>query len=206
MARRRRCIWPGGCYHLMNRGNDRRTIFHGAGDYHEFMHLIDEAHELVPLPILALCLMPNHFHVVARPERVGDVSRWMKWLLTTHASRFHWRNATTGHVWQGRFKSFPVEPGLHLLAVMRYVDRNPVRANLIRRSIDWPWSSAAVRLHAGPAAWLAPLPDYQPPDWSAWVDGTDESDDLLERLRTSVNEQRPFGALDWTINCALTGV
>lgn len=190
----------------MNRGNDRRTVFQGAGDYGEFMRLIDEAHELVPLPVLAFCLMPNHFHVVARPARIGDVSCWMKWLLTTHATRFHLRNSTTGHVWQGRFKSFPVEPGLHLLTVLRYVERNPVRACLVRRSIDWPWSSAAVRLHQEPAGWLAALPEYRPPHWSAWVDEIDEPDDLLERLRTSVNEQRPFGTLDWTINSALTGV
>jgi putative transposase len=87
MGRPRR-VMPGGyCYHVLSRGNGRQEVFHKAGDYEAFVRLFDAAHEIVPMRILAYCLMPNHFHLVLWPVGDGDVSRWMQWLLTTGRKR-----------------------------------------------------------------------------------------------------------------------
>ena len=94
--------------------------------------------------LLAWCLMPNHFHLVLWPHGDGDLSRWMQWLLTSHVRRYHRHYHGSGHVWQGRFKAFPIEEDEHLWTVLRYVERNALRANLVRRAEDWPWSSAAA--------------------------------------------------------------
>jgi putative transposase len=77
--------------------------------------------------------MPNHFHLVLWPRGDGDLSRWMQWLLTSHVRRYHRHYGGSGHVWQGRFKAFPVQKDRHLLIALRYVERNPVRAGLVER-------------------------------------------------------------------------
>src|SRR5271165_906685 len=85
--------------------------------------------------------MTNHFHLVLWPRADGDLSRWMHWLLTTHVRRYlrHYRHS--GHVWQARFKAFPIQQDEHFLTVVRYVERNPLRAGLVERAQDWRWSS-----------------------------------------------------------------
>jgi len=94
-----------------------------AAEFSAFLTLIAQAQARVELPMLAACLMPNHFHLVVSPRRTNDISRWMQWLLTTHSHRHHLQHGTTGRVWQGRFKAFPIEQDRHLLTVMRYVER-----------------------------------------------------------------------------------
>lgn len=196
MARSRRFLFSGGCYHVINRGNNRATLFRSAADYERFMALVEQSQERRPLRMLAFALMPNHFHMVVVPDHRDDVGRWMHWLLTTHASRHHLAHQTSGHVWQGRFKAFPVERGPHLLTVLRYVERNPVRAGLVRRSIDWPWCSAAWRLM--PRARIALDQDYAsiPDDWAAQLDRP-EADYELDGIRACVNRQQPFGTDEW---------
>ena len=87
--------------------------------------------------VLSYCLMPNHFHLVLFPFEDGDLSRWMQWLTTCHVHRYHKHYHLTGHVWQGRFKALPIQRDPHLLAVLRYVERNPVRAGLVHRAEGW---------------------------------------------------------------------
>jgi putative transposase len=84
--------------------------------------------------LLAVCLMPNHFHLVVSQHCARDISRWMQRLLTTHTHRHHLRHGTSGRVWQGRFKAFPIKQDDHLLTVMRYVERNASRAGLVNRA------------------------------------------------------------------------
>ena len=86
--------------------------------------------------------MHNHFHLVLWPERDGDLPRFMQWVTTCHVRRYHRHYKGSGHVWQGRFKSFICQPDHHLLTVLRYVERNPVRAGMVRRAQDWRFSSA----------------------------------------------------------------
>jgi len=91
---------------------------------------METARERVAIEIFAWCLMPNHLHLVVRPKENGDLARWMHWLLTSHVQRHRSRYKTTGRIWQGRYKAFPIQEDRHLLTVLRYVERNPVRAGL----------------------------------------------------------------------------
>ena len=128
-------------YHAMNRGNGREAVFHKDEDYAEFVEAMVDARTRLPVDVLGYCLMPNHFHLVLRPKADGDLGRWMQWLLTAHARRYHRHHGTSGHLWRGRFKAFPIQDDDHLVAVLRYVERNPVRAELVARAEDWAWSS-----------------------------------------------------------------
>ncbi len=96
-------------YHVINRGNAKMCVFHDDDDYDAFLDLIHRACQRLPLRVLAYCLMPNHFHLVLWPHNDRDLGRWMQWLLTSHVRRYHSRRGTSGHVWQGRFKAFPIQ-------------------------------------------------------------------------------------------------
>src|SRR5436309_15440529 len=126
---------PGGyCYHALNRGNRRAEVFHTDDDYDAFVGLLADAVARFPVRLLAFCLMPNHIHLALWPPGDQDLSPYMHWLSTTHAGRYQKRYRTIGHVWQGRFRAFPIQEDDHLVAVMRYIDRNPQRASLGGRS------------------------------------------------------------------------
>jgi putative transposase len=196
MPRTARAIVADYCYHLINRGNKKATIFHERADYEQFLALIARAQERVAVPILAACLMPNHIHLVVRPARADDLSRWTHWAFTTHVRWYHAKYATTGRVWQGRFKAFAVQHDHHLLTVMRYVERNALRANLVERAEDWHWGSLAWRrTQVSPLVLTlppVPLPSY----WRQLVNEPQSAVELAE-IRTCVNRQRPFGEADW---------
>ena len=141
MPRTARASVGGVVYHVMNRGNARAEVFHQPEDYDAFVGLLDDGHQRLPMRVLAWCLMPNHFHLVLWPHHDGDLSRWMQWLLTAHVRRYHRHYETSGHVWQGRFKAFPIQQDDHLLTVLRYVERNPLQAGLVERAEARRWSS-----------------------------------------------------------------
>lgn len=190
------------CYHVLNRGNARMTVFHKDEDYAAFLRLLGEANDRVRMRLLAFCLMPNHFHLVAWPRKGGDLSRWMQWLLTAHVRRYHRHYKSSGHVWQGRFKAFPIQSDDHLLTAMRYVERNPVRANSIRvrKAESWPWSSAAplpqeATTGDAPLA-VHPGPVPRPANWLKWVNQPQTQEELAA-LRRSVDRGQPFGAEAW---------
>lgn len=188
---------PGGHYHLMNRGNNRATVFHDADDYRRFLGLMAEAQERRPLRLLAACLMPNHFHLVAAQMGGGDLSRWMQWLLTSHTHAHHGRMRSSGRLWQGRFKAFPIQHDGHLVAVIRYVERNALRAGLVARAEDWPWGSLAWRLGTASGPALAAPPCPLPAHWPDIVNRPQSADELAA-LRACANRQRPYGSDAWT--------
>jgi putative transposase len=144
-----------------------------------------------------MCSCPNHFHLVLWPRGGGDLSRWMQWLLTSHVRRYHRHYKGSGHVWQGRFKAFPIEQDEHLLTVLRYVERNPLRANLARRAEEWEWSSLAWRRRGRRPALLSPWPVPCPRNWVAHVNAP-QSDAELAALRRSLARGAPFGGERWT--------
>ena len=184
------------CYHVINRGNARSPVFHDSSDYQAFVRLIAEACTRLPLDVLAACLMPNHIHLVLQPYGNMDLSRWMQWLLTAHVRRYHRRYGSSGHVWQGRFKAFPVQHDAHLLQVMRYVERNALRSNLVDRAEDWFWGSLAWRNTGHPPSFLASPPVAIPDDWLVRVNEP-ESEHELAAFRSSVNRGTPFGDTLW---------
>ena len=115
---------------MLNRGNRREVVFHKPADYDAFVTAMADAQARLPVEILGYCLMPNHFHLVIRTHADGDMGRWVQWLLMAHARRYQRHYRTTGHIWQGRFKAFPVQDDDHLLGVLRYVERNALRTGL----------------------------------------------------------------------------
>ncbi len=197
MPRTARASVGGVCYHAINRGNNRREVFLKEGDYLAFLKAIAHACIEIPMPVLAYCLMPNHFHFVLRPHADGDLGRWMHWVLNTHVRRYHKHYGSSGHLWQGRFKAFPIQEDEYLLTVMRYAERNPVRAKLVRRAENWPWSSAHCWLPgAERPIWLATGPVERGPDWLARVNAALTASELAA-VRASVVRGAPHGEEKW---------
>jgi putative transposase len=190
------------CYHVLNRGNGRAEVFHKADDYEAFLGMIAEATGRIPMRVLAYCLMPNHFHLVVRPCGDGDLSRWMQWLLTTHVRRYRRHYGSSGHVWQGRFKAFPCQDDGHLLTVLRYVERNALRAGLVARAEDWPHGSLhAARTAAVPVS-LEPIPEK--PARASWIKRVNRpmGEAELAAIRRCVVRGAPFGETDWSARTA----
>jgi len=128
-------------YHVINRGNGRQEVFHKDKDYEAFMKLIKEAKERYPVKLFGYSLMPNHFHMAVKPEKGEELSKWMQWLMTSHVRRYHRHYGSSGHVWQGRYKSFMIQEDSHLQMAMRYIEGKPVRAKLVQSAREWQWSS-----------------------------------------------------------------
>ena len=188
---------PGGiCYHVINRGNLRARVFHDDSDYRRFLALMAKAGERVQMRILGFCLMPNHFHLVLWPFRDGDLGCWMQWLMTSQVRRHHKIHQTEGHLWQGRYKSFPIQQDGHLLTVLRYVERNPLRAGLVPQAQDWPWSSLHRWQGQESPVPLTPGPVPRPANWRELVN-REEPTSTLEALRRSVNRGLPWGREEW---------
>lgn len=196
-------------YHVLNRGNGRQEIFHKDRDYEAFINLMRQAKERYSVKIFAYCLMPNHFHMVLMPDKGEELSKWMQWLMTSHVRRYHRHYGSSGHIWQGRFKSFIIQRDEHLLMVLRYVEGNPVRAGLVESAKGWLWSSHNVRvvregrsLSSKETVSLGHLIDDLPIEIpEAWDKYVDEllTDKELERLKQSVNRQTPYGQTEWQI-------
>jgi len=166
-----------------------------------FLKAMSHACIEIPMPVLGYCLMPNHFHMVLLPKNDGDLSHWMHWVQNTHVRRYHQHYHRSGHIWQGRFKHFPIESDEHLLTVLRYVERNPLRANLVTCAEEWLWSSARHWTKAGQEAadrpsFLEVGPVARPRDWLAWVNQAVTAGEL-EALRRSVTRGMPFGSPNW---------
>jgi putative transposase len=196
MPRTARAIVADSCYHVLNRANQRAEVFHERADYEQFLGLISRAQDRLTVPLLALCLMPNHVHFVMRPVTDGDLSDWMHWVFTTHVRWYHEKYSTTGRVWQGRFKAFPIQEDHHLLGVMRYVERNALRANLGDRAEDWEWGSLAWRRMRHAPVELAESPVPLPSYWRQYTNDP-QTDVEIAEIRACVNRQRPFGAKEW---------
>ena len=203
MPRTARSLLGGYCYHVLNRGNARAAVFHDDEDYAAFVRLLRRACARVPMRLLAYCLMPNHFHLALWPRGDGAVSAWMEWLLTAHVGRYRRRYRSSGHIWQGRFKAFPIAEDEHLLMVLRYIERNALRANLVGRAEDWRWSSLSEWLRPSTLAWLDAGPVPRGPDWLAVVNQP-QTEAELARMRLSVERGRPFGTEEWTKQTAQT--
>jgi REP-associated tyrosine transposase len=198
MPYRRRSGTAGVVFHVLNRAVRRARLFDHGNDYAAFLMVFREAQTRIPLRILAYCIMPNHFHLVVWPAADNELSGFMQWLTSTHSKRWHVRHDTrgTGSVYQGRFKSFPVQTDPHFLTVCRYVEQNPLRAGLVDRAEAWAWSSLWDRCNNYNRIRLAEWPILQPPDWLESVNRLDST--AATRIRRSVLRGQPYGDAGWT--------
>ena len=162
-------------FHVLNRANGRLRIFKTAQDFAAFEAVLAEGVELFGMRLCGYCLMSTHWHLVLWPRQAGDLSAFMKWITATHSHRWHTAHKTVGigHVYQGRYKSFPVQSNDYYLTLLRYVESNPRRTKAAARSRDWVWSSLAIRTKAetGKPIVLSDGPVPLPRNWPARVDG-----------------------------------
>jgi putative transposase len=203
---------PGGLiYHVLNRGVGRQILFRHDDDYAAFVRVLAEVLAAQPMRVLGWCLMGNHWHLVLWPQRDGELARFMQRLTITHVRRWveQRHRVGWGSVYQGRYKSFVVQDDAHLLTVLRYVERNPVRAGIVKRAEKWRWSSlgqlAAALATAGaqadepiaPRIEIARWPVARRTDWIKWVNRPQRQSEL-QAIQRSLAHNRPFGSDAWT--------
>jgi putative transposase len=205
MPRRLRDASGGLVYHVLNRAAGRRTLFAKVEDYAAFERVLEELFERTRLRILSYCVLPSHWHLLLWPREDGELSEAMRWLTVTHAQRWHAHrhSAGTGPVYQGRFKSFPMQSDEHFLTAARYVERNALRANLVDRAEDWRWSSLWRRVQKDKslASFLSAWPIERPRGWVRRVNQP-LTEPELEALRRCVRRGQPFGGDRWTLRVA----
>ena len=215
-------------YHILNRAVATRRLFEDAGDYQSFGRVLAEAQARIPVRLFSYCIMPTHWHLVLAPEKDGGLSAFMAWLTMTHTQRWHTHRGSvgSGHLYQGRFKSFPIQADDHFITVCRYVERNPLRAGLVQRAQDWQWSSLGRREHEpegvkpegvrspigkapdpfnpgtpprkapGPVPGLSPWPVPRPVKWLEFVNAP-QSDREVTQIRQCVTRGIPWGEAMW---------
>jgi len=187
-------------YHVFNRAVGKMALFRKQADYEAFERVMIEAQAIQPMRILGWCIMRNHWHMVLWPRGNKDLSKFMFWLTMTHAQR--WRHARKlvglGPLYQGRFKAFPMESDRHMGAVLRYVERNALRAGLSTRAEGWRWGSLHVRQNAGlkAAEMLSAPPIALKTDWVNWVNEP-QSKKEEDAIRECIIRNRPWGSAGW---------
>lgn len=202
MARRLRVNAGGYVYHALNRANARMRIFSTDGDYAAFEHVLAQACERTRMRLLSYCLMPNHWHLVLWPRDDGDLSLFMGWLTMTHAQRWHTHHQTvgTGHLYQGRFKSFLVQRDSHFLMLCRYVEANALWAHLVEQAQQWRWCNLwrriCERTEDDADIRLSKWPVERPDNWARIVNKMLPEDEN-RKLHVCLKRERPFGDPVW---------
>ena len=198
MPRTGRVVPDNSVQHIINRGNKREPIFREPADYKDFFCLLAETCDRVPMRILDVCLMTNHFHLLLWPENVEALSAYMTLFMNAQIRRLQKRHGTVGlgHIYQGRYKNFTVQDDAHLCRVSRYVVANPLRAGMVSRAEEYSWSSLSRRLTPDGRRYLSEGPVAKPPDWCDYVNrGIDSAE--LEALRNCARRGTPYGDEGW---------
>jgi putative transposase len=197
MPRQARNVFSAIPHHITQRGNRREDVFFTVEDRQVYLTWLCEYSQKYNVDILAYCLMTNHIHLVAVPQTEDGLQRALKPLHMRHAQRINREKGWKGHLWQGRFFSSPLD-GQYLWAAIRYVERNPVRAKIVRKAERYPWSSAAA--HCGlrtdvaltqKSIWMKNF--AQIPNWSAWLAEGDEPEKITV-LRAYIEKGLPCGS------------
>jgi putative transposase len=202
MPRRPRSLIGGYVYHVLNRANGGLPLFTKDADFLTFEQTMAEAFERFPLRIIGYTVLPDHWQFVVWPRRGQDdeVSEFFRWLTVTHSLRWRSQQGTIGmgHVYQGRFKSFPIQPDEHLTAVLRSVEASPLRARRVRRADAWRWGSLYRRLH-GTAEERALLSDSPVPPGTKWLElvNRPQSKQELVAIERCIARGQPYGDADW---------
>jgi putative transposase len=197
MPRQARAVFAGVPHHITQRGNRREDVFFSDEDRVTYLTWLADYCRTFDLEVLAYCLMTNHIHLVAVPANQDSLQRVLKPLHMRYAQRVNRARGWKGHLWQGRFFSSPLDSD-YLWAAMRYVERNPVRAGMVRRAEAYAWSSAAVHCGQAESELLSVAPAWKKElaaitDWSAWLAQGDEEEEL-QRLRRNVDKGLPCGS------------
>ncbi|OHA32141.1 MAG: hypothetical protein A2928_00390 [Candidatus Taylorbacteria bacterium RIFCSPLOWO2_01_FULL_45_15b] len=191
----------GEVYHVLNRANARVQIFDTDADYQQFEAILEVAIETYNVPLLAYCIMPNHWHLILHPQTDGEMQKFVGWLSNTHTRRWHVAKETIGqgHLYQGRYKSFLCQKDNHLLTLIRYVERNAKKANLVKKAENWKWSSVWRRTYGTieQQKMLSPWPIDMSRDYLKLLNQPLTNAEE-EALMKSEEKNIPFGSEKWT--------
>lgn len=200
MARILRLDKAGLVYHVINRANERKKIFESSRDYVAFEKLIFEAWARTCMRIYSYSIMPNHWHFVVSPIRDGDLCSFFRWLTLSHTQYYRKLTGTVGcgHLYQGRYKSFVVASDGHFLKLCKYVERNALRAGLVKKAEFWRWSSLHKRTYGDEKSkqFLSKWPVRTPLNYSEWVND-DEEKSALRKIENSIKRSAPLGEGNW---------
>ena len=200
MPRTQRTDIGGYIYHVLNRANARVQIFDNDKDYQLFESILEEAVKKFDVRILAYEMMPNHWHLVLYPKKDGDLALFMGWLTNTHTRRWHTEKGTIGqgHLYQGRYKSFICQDDNHFIALVRYVERNAKKANLVKKAENWKWSSVWRRENgtAKQKKILSEWPVSKPKDYLEWLNKS-QTENEEKTIEKSIIKGNPFGGDGW---------
>jgi putative transposase len=206
MGRLPRAIDKGLVYHAFNRGNNGADVFAEEGDYQAFLQALAQTQSRYQFKLFGYCLMINHFHLLLQPGAEQSISRILQSLTVAHTWRFHKRHHSSGHVWQGRFKSPVIQDDAHMLVVLRYIEANPLRASMVSDPGDYQWCSYQHHGLGRPDELLSSFPEWQrlgPTEaerrrrWRAKLRAAQKQEEL-RGVRSSLASGRPFGDTPWT--------
>jgi putative transposase len=195
MARLARLVVPEVAHHVTQRGNRRQEVFFGDEDYAAYRDLVAEACRANSVRCLAWCLMPNHVHLILVPSTPDGLRAALADAHRRYSRRINFAKGWTGYLWQGRFASYPMDDA-HLVAAIRYVELNPVKAKLVARAEDWRWSSARAHVRQQPDG----LTDLEASaaicaDWGAMLrDGPEAADRGEAEIEAHQRTGRPWGS------------
>lgn len=199
MPRAARVVHPGHLYHITQRGNNRQYIFNEDNDYVLYLKRIEEYRKKSKVDIYAFCLMGNHVHFILKPYRKDSLAKMFKGVNMRYAKYYQKKTSASGHVWQGRFYSCLLS-GDHIKKAIRYVEKNPVRAEMVAMPWHYPWSSA--RAHLGKRYHWITLADTKgilgARDWRAFL-REEENNGFLEQLRAMTKKNLALGSSDFIL-------
>jgi putative transposase len=205
MGRLPRALDHGLIYHALNRGNNRVDVFAEAEDYEAFLLAMGQTQARYPFKLFGYCLMTNHFHLLLQPASGQSISRILQSLTVAHTWRHHKRQRSSGHVWEGRFKSSVVQDDEHLLVVLRYIEANPLRAAMVADPGEHRWSSFQNHGLGQEDALLSRFPEWEglgstealrQRRWRAKIRGPQRKGELMA-VRSTLRSGRPFGESTW---------
>lgn len=188
-------------YHVLNRANARVQIFDNDKDYQLFEIIMEEAKEKFDMRVLSYTIMPNHWHLVLYPKIDGDLAKFVGWITNTHTKRWHIIKKTVGqgHLYQGRYKSFICQDDNHFLALVRYVERNPKKANLVQAVENWRWGSVWRRKSGTlrQKKLLSVWPVSRPKNYLNWLNQPQTEEEKEEIIKKSIQRSSPYGDDNW---------
>jgi putative transposase len=198
MGRPKRVALGGYVYHVLNRANGRLRIFRKKADFVAFEAILAEGIERFDMRICGYCIMSNRWHLLLWPREDGDLSDYMRWITVTHTQRYHASHGTVGigHLYQGRYKSFPTQDDDHYLTVLRYIEANPLRAKIVERPSGYPWSSFAAHKGLEKPFALSDSPVALPPNWTQLV-SRNMAVAVHDGISNSIRRGAPLGDPDW---------
>jgi len=201
MPRIARVVAAGHPHHITQRGNYQQKIFADDTDRRKYLSLLQEESKRYHLTILAYCLMSNHVHFMAIPQEEDSLGKVFKYTNMKYSQYYNKKMKVSGHLFQGRFFSCVLDEQ-HMIACARYIERNPVRANLVRKPCLWPYSSA--KIHCGIDKYdplgtnqLFNYMEQEPKAWKKFIETSDNPDDM-KGLREKTRTGRPLGSNDFT--------